>query len=263
LGLGLALAVCAGVIAYGDHLGLAEIGQTLSSVRDTSLDAAFEAKVRSALALSRRVSGLKFDLEARSGVVTLRGRVPTQEARSIIDAIVTDTPGTVEVRDELVVDPKAAANGYEQTLLQRISDLETHVAVQERLRHEPLLARSNVNVDVERGVVVLRGEVESDLERASAQDLARAAVGADHVRDELRVLGLPKGDLDPLARRVEFELYSASVFDLARIQVTSAGGQITLHGSVRSPAERLLAPRLAESVPGVTAVVNELTVEKS
>jgi osmotically-inducible protein OsmY len=232
-------------------------------MRDTSLDAALGAKVASALALSRRVSGMKVGVAVRSGVVTLEGRVPSQEARSIVEAIAADTPGVTGVENALVVDPQAA-NGYEETLLQRISDLETHVTLQERLRHEPLLAGANLNVDVEHGVVVLRGWVEDELERASAQKIAQAAVGTEHVRNELQALSPTPGTEDRLARRVEFELFSTGAFDLDRVQVHSKAGRIRLEGPVRSKAELLLAGRLAEAVPGVREVVNHLSVaEKS
>ena len=261
--LALMLAISIGVFAYADRSGLRDISQTLVSMRDTSLDAALGAKVASALALSRRVSGMKVGVAVRSGVVTLEGRVPSQEARSIVEAIAADTPGVTGVENALVVDPQAA-NGYEETLLQRISDLETHVTLQERLRHEPLLAGANLNVDVEHGVVVLRGWVEDELERASAQKIAQAAVGTEHVRNELQALSPTPGTEDRLARRVEFELFSTGAFDLDRVQVHSKAGRIRLEGPVRSKAELLLAGRLAEAVPGVREVVNHLSVaEKS
>ncbi|MGE3374492.1 MAG: BON domain-containing protein [Vicinamibacteria bacterium] len=262
LALSLVLGLSVAVIARGDRFDLKDIGATLTSVRDSSLDAALLGRVRSALALSRRVSGLRFELDARSGVVTLSGRVPTREARSIIEAIVGDTPGVLEVHNRLQVDASVAA-GYERTLLQRIADLETEVAVQERLRLEPRLVHSGLRVSVERGVTVLRGEVESDAERAEAQRIVQAAVGADQVRNELRSLGLSASGEDRLARLVEFELYTAGAFDLVRIQVTSMGGRVTLHGDVRTPAERLLAERVAQDVPGVIEVVNELTLERA
>jgi hyperosmotically inducible protein len=251
------LAGGAAVLVYADRLELRDIGKTLSSFRDTSLDAALEAKVKSALALSRRVSAMKVDVSARSGRVTLAGRVPTREARSIVEAIVADTPGVSGVENGLVVDAHATANGYEQTLLQRISDLEMQVAIQERLRNEPLLASAKLKVDVEGGLVALRGFVESELERASAQKIAEAAVGAEHVRNELDTLSPAAGE-DRLARRVSFELYSTGAFDLTKIRVRSEAGRVQLEGSVRSEAERLLAARLAEAVPGVREVSNEL-----
>jgi len=261
LALSLVIGLSVAVIARGD-ISLTDLGATLSSVRNSSLDASLLSDVRSALALSRRVSGMKFDVAARSGIVTLSGRVPTREARSIIEAIVADTPGVLEVHNRLLVDAGVAA-GYERTLLQRIADLETEVAVQERLRREPRLVHSGLRVSVERGVTVLRGEVESDAEGAEAERIVQAAVGADQVRNELRSLGLSASGEDRLARLVEFELYTAGAFELVRIQVTSVGGRVTLHGGVRTPAERLLAERVAKDVPGVLEVVNELTLERA
>lgn len=262
----LALVLAAGVAlyAYADRPQLQNIGKKLVSMRDTSMDAALGAKVRSALALSRRVSGMKVGVSAQSGVVVLEGRVPSQEARSIVEAIAADTPGVKGVENALVVDPQATATAYEGTLLQRISDLETQVTLQERLRHEPLLAAANLNVAVEHGVVVLGGWVEGDLERTTALKIAQAAVGTEHVRNELQMLSPNATGEDRLARRVEFELFSTGAFELARVQVHSEAGKLRLEGSVRSEAERLLAARLAEGVPGVREVVNRLTLaEKS
>ena len=198
-------------------------------------------------------------MAAHSRIVSLTGRVPTPEVRAIVEAIVADTPGVAGVENRLAVDPRAVANGYETSLLQRIADLETQVSLQERLRREPLLAGANVKIEVEQGSVVLRGAVASELERETAQQIARAAVGAEHVRDELQTLNPERGGGDVLARRVEFELYSTGAFDLAHVQVHNQAGRVRLTGSVRSEAERLLAARLAEGVPGVREVANELT----
>ena len=184
----LVAAAAASVFAFGDRAVLSDIRKTFSTVRDSSLDAALEAKVRSALALSRRASGLTIDVAAHARIVSLTGRVPTPEVRAIAEAIVADTPGVAGVENRLEVDPKAVANGYETSLLQRIADLETQVSLQERLRREPLLAGANLKIEVDQGIVVLRGAVASELEHETARQVARAAVGAEHVRDELQAL---------------------------------------------------------------------------
>jgi len=253
----------AGVLAFSDPAVRSDIRKTFSTVRDSSLDAALEAKVRSALALSRRASGLTIDVAAHSKIVSLAGRVPTPEVRAIVEAIVADTPGVAGVENRLEVDPKAVANGYETSLLQRIADLETQVSLQDRLRREPLLAGTNVKIEVDQGLVVLRGAVASELERETARQATRAQVGADHVRDELQVLNPERSGGDVLARRVQFELYVTGAFDLARLQVHSEAGRVRLEGAVRSEAERLLAARLAEAVPGVREVANQLKLPEA
>jgi osmotically-inducible protein OsmY len=260
LALGLVLAVAAGAFAYTDGAVLGDIRQTFSTVRASSMDAALEATVRSALALSRRASGLDLEVEARAGTVTLSGKVPTAEVGAIAAAIVADTPGVSAVDDRLEIDARAVANGYEAALVQRIADLETQVSLQERLRREPLLAAARLKVEVAQGRVLLSGAVETEVERDAALQMARAAVGAEQVRDELHVLAPERGGDVALARRVEFELYSTGAFDLEPIAIGSEAGRVRLEGEVRSEAERLLAARLAEGVPGVRAVVNQLVV---
>lgn len=49
--------------------------------------------------------------------------------------------------------------------------------------------------------------------------------------------------------------------EAARIDVDTAGGVVTLTGSVRSQAERERALRLARETDGVTSVVDRLTVQ--
>lgn len=255
--LALVVAVGVGVLAHADRLDIHELGRTLASVRDTSADAALQAKVRGALALSRRATGMKIDVVARSGVVTLGGRVASEEARSIVAAIAADTPGVEAVRNDVIVDPRAAATGYEQALLDRIGDLELEVTLQDRLRRDPELTGSRVKVQVQHGLAMLRGVVEDESQRAEAQRVVAAAVGPAHVKNDLELRG-SDNDGDKLARRVAFELYSTGAFDMAGIQTRSEAGRLELDGVVRSEAERLLAAQLAERVPGVGEIVNRL-----
>jgi osmotically-inducible protein OsmY len=244
------------VQAHQGHLDLQALGRTLSTVRETSAETAQAAQVRSALALSRRVAGLDLEVDVEGGKVILGGVVPSAEAAAIAEAIVADTSGVVEVENRLVVDAQAAASGYERTLLQRIADLETRVAIQERLAREPLLHGTELRVGVEDGRVVLEGMVEDESQRASAQSLAEAIAGADavHVQIESR----SAGGAERLAKRVEFELYAADAFAIDGMRIAADAGTVHLEGLVRSEAERLLAGRLAASVPGVREVVNDL-----
>lgn len=262
LALAVVLAVGVGALGFADGAVLGDIRQTFSTVRASSLDAALVAKARSALALSRRASGLDIDVAADAGTVTLAGRVPTAEVGAIVVAIVADTPGVTAVENRLEVDPKAVANGYEAALLQRIVDLETQVSLQERLAREPLLAAARIRVEVESGRVVLRGAVETEREREAAEQIARAAVGAEQVRNELQALDPARGGDEALALRVRFELFSTEAFELADMAIDSQGGRVRLEGLVRSEAERLLAARLAEGVPGVRAVQNDLEISE-
>jgi osmotically-inducible protein OsmY len=63
-----------------------------------------------------------------------------------------------------------------------------------------------------------------------------------------------------LAKRVEFDLFRTTAFNTQAMQIRADDGTVTLWGTVRSRAEQLLAERVAQGVPGVKKVVNELKV---
>jgi osmotically-inducible protein OsmY len=62
-------------------------------------------KVKTALALSKRVPALDVSVETDHSVTTLTGRVPSLETRDIAGEIAADTAGVREVRNLLTVEP--------------------------------------------------------------------------------------------------------------------------------------------------------------
>ena len=73
------------------------------AAKETSQDAALTAKVKTALALSRRVPSSKIDVDTMSGVVTLRGDVSSEDARTQAESIAKEVPGVQEVQNHLFV----------------------------------------------------------------------------------------------------------------------------------------------------------------
>ena len=73
------------------------------AAKETSQDAALTAKVKTALALSRRVPWSKIDVDSKDGVVTLRGDVPSDDARTQAESIAKDVPGVQGVQNHLYI----------------------------------------------------------------------------------------------------------------------------------------------------------------
>lgn len=96
-------------------------------------------------------------------------------------------------------------------------------------------------------------ELEARLARLEARTVEPSRRGEDSLR--------PSDKETRLGRRIEFELFSTEAFNMNAIDVDVADGQVTLSGTVSVEAERVLAERIAEDVPGVTEVVNELRIE--
>ncbi len=239
-----------------------EVKQALASMRDASENAVTTSKVKTAFALSKNVSAFDINVDTNNGVVTLTGRVPSQETRRIAEEIARDTSGVTQVKNELTVDSSAKPNPEVAQLGTRVSDLELRTRLEDLYEKEPTLKDDKIKTDVRNGAVTLEGDVDSTDEKRTAESDAWHIGDVKDVKNNLRVRGQQEGEQprDELAKRVEFELYSSRAFDLQGIQVHSNQGVVVLQGQVRSNAERLLAGKLAQEVDGVKSVRNNLSV---
>ena len=242
--------------------------ESISSLFSSSGDADTTRKVKTALGLSKRLAGFDINVNTNGGVVTLTGRVPSEDAKSLAGEIARDTPGVIDVKNEITVEPGAQPSSESV----HVEDLEIRVAILEALAHSRELGGKNIDVKVENRTVTLSGTVETPAQRNGAEQIARAVDGVAAVINNLAVTN-PQAATEPpaaiaptpepgadLAKRVEFELYRTNAFNTQAIQVKSDQGTVTLSGTVRSRAEQLLAERVAQSVSGVKKVINDLKV---
>jgi osmotically-inducible protein OsmY len=257
----LALVVLAAALVAGVYLMQRRgyrLDDALTTVVEKSTDAATAANVKTALALSRRVSAFDIDVDADGGAVTLGGRVPSLEVKSLAGSIVADTTGVREVRNLLEVDPKVSPDPEVERLVARVEELELQATLLEVMRSEPSLGE--VVPEVRAGRVTLAGTVDSDADRELASRLARNLAPGRSLDDRLQLAAAPAAGDARVDERVEFALYSSGAFDLGRIEVVARGEEgVALQGTVRSRAEQILAERLARDT-GVEVVVNELEV---
>jgi sporulation protein YlmC with PRC-barrel domain len=75
------------------------------AAKETSYDAALTTKVKTALALSKRIPAGEISVNSQGGVVTLRGEVPSEEIRHSADMIARDVPGVRDVENRLYAAP--------------------------------------------------------------------------------------------------------------------------------------------------------------
>jgi len=119
-------------------------------------------------------------------------------------------------------------------------------------------ARYPILVSVRNGVVTLRGMVETSGKRDLAGLFAWSVQGVIDVQNCLTVDPKMADDLF-LVGQVRRAL-SKSAIDAKRIQVRASGGVVELAGTVPTDVDLWNATEVAASVPGVTAVHNNLSV---
>ena len=126
-----------------------------------------------------------------------------------------------------------------------------------------------VSQDRDKNVVTLGGAVATDDDKSRAESIARSQAGSAVVADEIGVR--PKGD-ESTARKVDSELDAGIDKNLEAMLVEHKmnravrydvnNGVVTLKGNVPSQGQRSNVEKLAQQVPNVKQVVNELDVKQ-
>jgi len=135
------------------------------------------SKTKIALFADDRVKGRQIHVETKDGVVMLRGKVDSAEAKSAALEIAKGIEGVKNVKNELqVVAPSKRSEVA-------ADDKVVAKNVQSKFKADPQL--KNVKVEVNQGVVSLSGEVKSIDASAKASEVARSVAGVRSVRNDL------------------------------------------------------------------------------
>ena len=130
------------------------------------------------------------------------------------------------------------------------------------------LKKVSVDQDRDKGVVTLGGHVETDGDKAHAEDIAKSIAGGQVVSDQIAVVPLGaesdartmNSDLDKgIELNLDAALIQSRLHDTVRYAVKNH--VVTLTGEVDSQSKRRDAERVAGAVPNVQQVVNELQIK--
>lgn len=185
----------------------------------------------------------------KDGVVTLTGHLASHAEKYAAERAAQRVGGVKALAVELSVKLPA---------LDERSDADIATAAERAIEWNSLIPKDKIHILVEQGWVTLNGETEWDYQRRSAEASVRYLLGVTGVtnlvtiKPKVSAAGIEKKINEALARRAEREA--------RHIDISVAGSQVTLEGSVHSWAERKAAQWAAWSAPGVSTVVNRLRV---
>jgi osmotically-inducible protein OsmY len=182
-------------------------------------DARLTDRVNQALrSSSLGISPNNITVSSQNGTVTLNGTVPNERQRQIIDDLVRNTTGVVNVNDQLqlssalssVYPPSQANSGYPPPApgqpyaptasstgdifnlhVQGLNDADRTLAqrILQGLRTDSRLETllPTVDIHVAQGRVVLQGVVQNDQQRSAIESIVRQAAGGSNVEDQIQV----------------------------------------------------------------------------
>jgi osmotically-inducible protein OsmY len=140
-------------------------------------DAGIASAIERAFEASSRLAESDVEVAVDSGVVTLRGAVDNLKSKRAATSLAFATVGVLDVRDRLRVHIGADAP----------SDSAVRNEVENALARNSVTEASEVEVAVHGGDVRLRGDVDSALERMTAEDVAAGIDGVRRVDNDLRI----------------------------------------------------------------------------
>lgn len=121
-----------------------------------------------------------------------------------------------------------------------------------------LLVPDTVKVQVAKGYVTLSGTTEWQFQREEAERVVRSLNGVTDVSNSIELK--PKVSANGVKVKIEEALKRDAQIEAKNVTVETAGNIVTLRGHVHSWREREDAQTAAFGAPGVTGVVNLLTV---
>ena len=141
-------------------------------------------------------------------------------------------------------------------------DHQLRTAVAAELDWAPEVAADSIGVAVNRGTVILSGEVGTYLEKSAAVKAALRVRGVTAVADEITVehrFGL-REDVD-IARDAAQSIASDVALVNTDVKVTVEDGRVSLTGTVQWNYQRAAAARSVSRIPGVKGVHSRLTLQ--
>jgi hyperosmotically inducible protein len=140
-------------------------------------DSWLTARTKIALFADERVKGRQVGVETVKGVVTLRGKVDSDEAKAAAASLAGGIEGVKSVRNDLQVVAPVDRKAVD------ISDKDITSQVEGRLSKDPRFKKVDVRTD--QGVVSLTGDVPGIGASARASEIAREVPSVRSVKNEL------------------------------------------------------------------------------
>jgi hyperosmotically inducible protein len=144
-------------------------------------DAWITTVVKTRLLRNEEVPGLDVDVDARDGVVTLFGMVPTESAQAAAQLEVMRTGGVHRVENLIEVVPPELRDAT------RKHDRALEHEIQGRLETRPEIVETDFDVGVCNSVARLRGRIGNEDVRRRLFEAVRETAGVRRVVDQLSV----------------------------------------------------------------------------
>lgn len=194
-----------------------------------------------------RVISNDINVATADNVVTLTGFVHTYAEKYAAEKAAQSVYGVQALANDIEVKPGTARTDPE-IARDAVHAMTINVTV----------PAGKIKTLVNEGFVTLEGTVDWDFQRRGAESCVRNVAGVRGVVNHLKIK--PQVSVGEVGAKIEEALRRNAELDARRITVSATDGKVHLNGSVRSWFEREEAERAAWAAPGVSEVVDHISV---
>jgi len=247
-------------------------------------DAWIEAQLFTTYLLNEHLNPFDLEITVEQGVVTLAGTVESSAEKDLAIEIAKGVKGVKQVESKkVVVDPEATigkkVDRAQSNFLDMVENANLTAKVKTRLLWNSNTSGLKINVDSNKGVVTLKGEVDSAVQKELAGQLAANTEGVMDVQNNLSVskekeekskrttsggLDMSKwkqGTLDVwITTKVKTQLVFGKEAEGSDISVSTKNGIVTLAGTVGSKSQKEAVKELVQATKYVKGVKMDLQV---
>lgn len=211
-------------------------------------DRQIQKDVMDELAFDPSVSSENIGVSVKDRIVTLTGFVPSFGEKYAAEKAAFRVAGVRAVAEEIEVKLPGSSIRSDADIAKAAADaLEWHSNIP-----------ATVQLSVEDGRILLRGEVEWAYQREAAAEAVRYLSGVKSVINHISIRSQVSSD--DIKDRIEKALVRAAEQEAKKIKVETENGKVILTGTVHSRSEMDDAKWAAWAAPGVTNVENRLSI---
>lgn len=170
-----------------DHL--AEQMPARQSLAQRFDDATLTATIKSKLLWNTSTRDLHGSVATENGVVTLKGKAPTADAKLLAGSLAANTEGVYQVNNLISLSAADTSTTRAETAAKTTEDALSDAWITSKVKASLLYSRSldglTINVETRTGMVSLSGDVGSSEEKTVALELARNIRGVRGVDADL------------------------------------------------------------------------------
>ncbi|MDW7709641.1 MAG: BON domain-containing protein [Deferrisomatales bacterium] len=228
--------------------------------RASQMDTDIETSAKQSYVFKTYLEGDDVKVQSKDGVVTLTGTVSEESRKSLAGETVAALPNVKKVENKIEVKGESPAERSDAWLKMKVkTSLFFHRSVS-----------ASTEVDVNDGVVTLRGEADSQAEKDLTAEYAKDVEGVKSVKNEMTVAKKTPKEKRTVGDKIDDASITALVKTALLTHKSTSGlktsvqtkdGVVTLSGEAANAAEVALATKRASDVKGVKSVDNRMTVK--